>query len=842
MTITAGGNITSYLPTGASTTPTDAGSGAFGPEPGVVTVTAGGSVYGHYVAADSEVNGVVVPSTITAESGNAGSSSSISQYLALSLVTGSWVVNAPNGSINLQEVRNPNGALNATGIGPASSQNNLFDYDPNAAVTLDAGDAVNLLGSALPRDSGYLVPIIYPPTLTINAGAGGVSMGNNVTLFPSPDGELTVNTTVPPGTPASPPGTPPSGSFEGNGYTLSMSDSGATRWVGQTAGATDFATDHAATPVQLNNDQPVVFNIAGNLDDVTIISPKATQVTVGGNMDDVSFTGQNLHSSDTTFFKVAGEIFDQNTYAFSSLSTALPLPLPLYPGAPQDYFQLLQNAVVPGSGPSSPDGGALFPSLSLFYLPATQQLGYNGIMSTATEALLLGTLQEKTYTAGGAPILNAQGNYVTTTATFAASSGSTQSLYKAIQALFTTSQNSINPANAPQGIVIGGPGELDITAQSMDLGVSSEGVSSVGPAFNPALAALATQGATIKINLTGDLDLFASQISSWYGGAIDINVGGSVNAGLANLPFQQQLVPHGIWTSGDSDISVIAQGDINVSGSRIAAFDGGDIYVESLTGDVNAGSGSLVEILVNEVLVNPKTGVVTTPQQPIFGSGILATTLPNAPSSLPVGNITVATPEGNIEAAVGGITQEPENGNKSLKPTVTLTAGTVDPTTGKVIYVGNIDAGDTGVIAINTDATASGKVTGLFITTGNSDIHADTINVTDLSGGTATLGATGGPILGTIIASGGISVTGGTFAGVALSQNVSGGGAVSALASSASASAGSQNAAAGEASSQKAETSDQPTSTDTDDEKKRGRARPLLAKYTGRVTVLLPKP
>jgi hypothetical protein len=840
VTITAGGNITSFLPTGTSTTPTDAGSGAFGPEPGVVTITAGGSVYGHYVAADSEVNGVIVPSTITAQSGNAGSSSSISDYLALSLVTGSWVVNAPNGSINLQEVRNPNGSLNATGIGSGAAQNNVFNYDPNSAVTLDAGDAVNLLGSDLPRYSGYLVPVIYPPTLTINAGIGGISLGNNVTLFPSPEGELTVNTTVPAGS-TSAPGAPPPGSLEGNGYTLAMSDSGATRWIGQGAsGATDFATDHASTPVQINNDQPVVFNIAGDLDNVTIMSPKAAQVTVGGNMNDVSFTGQNLHSGDTTFFHVAGEIFDQNTYAFVSLSTALPLPPPLYPGAVQNYLQLLQNAVLPGSSPSSPNAGALFPSLSLFYLSGTQQLGFNGVMSSGTEALLLGTLQEKTYTAGGTPILNAQGEYVTTTATFAANSGSTQPLYQAIQALYAASQNSINPANAPQGIVIGGPGELDITAQSMDLGVSSEGVSSVGPAFNYALASLATQGATIKIDLAGNLDLFASQISSWFGGAIDINVGGTVNAGLANLPFQQQLVPHGIWTSGDSDISVIAQGDINVSGSRIAAFDGGDIYVESLTGNVDAGSGSLVEILVNEVLVNPKTGAVTTPQQPIFGSGILATTLPNAPSSLAVGNITVATPEGNIDAAVGGITQEPDNGNKSLSPTVILTAGTVDPATGKVIYVGDIDAGDTGVIAINTEATASGKVTGLFITTGNSDIHADTINVTDLAGGTATLGATGGPILGTIIASGGINVTGGTFAGVALSQNVSGGGAVSALASSASANSGSQTAAAGEASSQKAETSDQPTSTDTDDDKKRAHSRPLLAKYTGRVTVLLP--
>jgi len=80
--------------------------------------------------------------------------------------------------------------------------------------------------------------------------------------------------------------------------------------------------------------------------------------------------------------------------------------------------------------------------------------------------------------------------------------------------------------------------------------------------------------------------------------------------------------------------------------------------VESLTGNVNAGTGNLSEILVNEVIVNPKTGAVTTPQQPIAGSGILATTLPNAPKSLAVGNITVETPQGDIEAGNGGIVNQ----------------------------------------------------------------------------------------------------------------------------------------------------------------------------------------
>ena len=300
-------------------------------------------------------------------------------------------------------MRNPNGTLNGT----STAANHLFNYNPNSFVDLAAGNLVDLDGSVLPRYSGDDVPIIYPPTLTINAGPGGLVLGNNVTLFPSAEGELNVTTTG-------------GGPFEGAGFALTMSDSAATRWTGPT----DFsATDHAPVPVQLNNPNPVVFDISGNLDNVTITMPKETRITVGGDMNNVSFFGQNLHAGDVTSINVAGKIFDQSTYSFVSVIGGLPLPPPLYPGAIPNFLQLLLNAVVPGSGPLSPNGGLLFPTLNLFYLPATGQLGYYGQMDAATEQLLLaGTLQEKTFLPNGQPVLDANGNYVTAPATFGVAS------------------------------------------------------------------------------------------------------------------------------------------------------------------------------------------------------------------------------------------------------------------------------------------------------------------------------------------------------------------------------------------------------------------------------------
>ena len=822
--ISAGGNVSSFLPTTVNSSVSDAGSGAFGPEPGVVTVRAGGNVTGHFVAADSTLNGNPVASTVTA-GGNAGTAAT---PLALSLVAGGWEVSAPNGSIYLQEVRNPNGALNGRSGGTAPYRH-LFDYSPNSFVDLNAGNAVFLEGAQLPRYSaGDQVPPIYPPSLTINAGAGGVTLGNNVTLFPSPDGQLTITTTAGGNLEGAPPG-----AQVGTAYELAMSDSGASQWTG----GTDFASDHAAVPVHLDDPQPVVFNISGNVDNLTIAMPKETQITVEGNMDNTSFAGQNLHPTDNTFIKVAGNIVNQNVYSFAPVNGGLSLPPALFPGEASDYLTLLQNAVVPGSNPGSTSGGLLFPSLSLFYLPGTQQLGYYGTMDPATEQLLLGTLQEKTYTASGQLVLDANGNYVTQPATFGGSSAAARAaVTAAIGALYTASQSAASPSSAPLGFQIGGPGQFNITAQSLNLGVA-QGIISQGPYRNPALAALGG-GADINLTLQGDLDLFSSQISSFDGGAINIFAGGAIDAGLGQLPFSPAYSPNGIWTSGHSDVQVVAQGNIEVDGSRIAALNGGSVFVQSLGGNVDAGSGGSSEIIVNTVNVNPVTHTVSDGVQYIAGSGIMATTFFNTPSSVPVGNITVLTPHGDINASAGGIAQEPLNGNTSLLPTVTLTAGTRNPD-GSVLYPGNINASRSGVIGINTDLNAAGNITGFVIAQGNSTINAAaSVSGTFLTGGIGAFSA-GQTISGIAIAGIGINVGSGKFEGEALSQSVTGGGAQSALANTATASTGSQTAAAQQADAQKAQTSDQLASTNNVDNTLLAK-RPALVKYTGRVTVLLP--
>jgi hypothetical protein len=282
-----------------------------------------------------------------------------------------------------------------------------------------------------------------------------------------------------------------------------------------------------------------------------------------------------------------------------------------------------------------------------------------------------------------------------------------------------------------------------------------------------------------------------------------------------------------------------------VDSSRIAAFNGGNLSIESLQGNVDAGIGGLNIVPINYYYVDPRTGKAASYQEPVFANGIVAETLmnPSIPGSaiLP-GNITVQTPRGDILASAGGILQEALSGNvEAPGPTITLVAGTL-PSGTSPGYVGNISLGSAGVIGGSVNAAANGNISGLVITRQDSTINA-TANFTGtvLSGGNANLSA-GGAVVGTIIGVTGASVSGalGVTADV-LSQNasVNGASSTSTLGTTATATAASQNAA-GQAND---DAKQQVASDDTsdDDKKKKKGGGPVITHRVGRVTVLLPK-
>ena len=555
--IVAGGNIYSYLPTGnVAYNDSDPGSGAFGA--GNVTLIADGNIAGHYqlfagvgnIFAGYKTDGNGNPvADANATGSNAGSTST---PLALSLAGApasqnggtacGWNVHASQ-NIWLQEVRNPQGVFGD--LNGAYT----FNYAPDSYVTLTAGNQIQLGGTvACPRVSsnpGAEIPAIYPPSLTAQAGSGGVLLGANVMLYPSSQGTLQLTTLN--GGPlaatdwnlatsaAANPKLDPAATGQ---FTLAMSDSSDTVF----ASPSSF-TGHAATPIHAANSTAVLLNISGDLGNVVLNLPEAANVDVIGTMYNDGLIGQNLSSADATTVNVgaaAKSDLEQRGVLNSGTDSGLTVGgnianFDVYQRIQIGYipdFSQLQYAVINGQIQDLSALAALIKvNTTPVYDAATGQndlytLTYQGQMPQAYFNYLT-SLQVAVLDESGNPKYDGGGNLITQ---------GVQILHPAdALALQTASQSS--PASDPTpGFRMGGGGQLTIDAGNINLG-SSPGIESVGPGttgsyyYNPSLANYSS-GANLRITAAGGLMVQDSTISCLPGATIDISAGEGVWGGL----------------------------------------------------------------------------------------------------------------------------------------------------------------------------------------------------------------------------------------------------------------------------------------------------------------------
>jgi hypothetical protein len=384
--------------------------------------------------------------------------------------------------------------------------------------------------------------------------------------------------------------------------------------------------------------------------------------------------------------------------------------------------------------------------------------------------------------------------------------------------LYTASQNA---TLGDQGLALAGPGQFNISAQSMDLGISG-GISVLAP--DSALAAISPYGANLNITLQGDLEMTASKIANeGLLGNIDLTSGGSVDVGGEFTPYGDPNAPKGIFTTSGGSVSVSAQDDVNIDGSRIAAYDGGNINVFSQTGDVNAGTGASGYVTLVAEELNPKTGQLITIPATIPGSGILATTVGGSDAQL--GNITVNALEGSINASLGGIIQIALNGANSRNNFIDLTAGE------------DINATGSGVIGSNIRLKAGGDITGVVVGSQSVNINSlQNVAVTVFSGGNVAINASGS-VSGTIIGGGSVSVSGDSITAALVSSSVStSGDATGASTGVPQSNVAHDNVAIMENASTNAVGNVQKSIGDTEKDK-----RIALTQRAGRVTVILPE-
>ncbi len=694
VTLQAGNNIISTPIVPANQPP--GASGAYGSQPGDVTLIAGNQITGNFTVANGTgtlLAGVQVQNgsvtQILNPNANVGSAQ---RPVNLSLIAGSWNVWAAN-NIYLNEVRNPNGTFNGnqltvpSGVFPGNTDDStvptrssfLFNYAADAAANLWAGDSITLVGANLPRVTGEntSMPPIYPPNLSLDAGAGGITILNSIILYPSSQGSLQIATRQ-------------GGNLVGaqQQTTLTgvvMSDSGLPDWG-------TFANGHATMPLHLNDPNPVKLDISGSIESFGLTVPTFARINVAGDTFNFGFLGRNLSPAETTSINVAGDITYRGDF------TGVPSSEPL-------SSELLNPAL---SG--DPEVAA-----KLSYDAATGTLSFIGQMTPAELSFLLNPSVVLLDQHGRPVLVNGQPELVPVTLD-AAQLAAVQQLYAASQSA-TLGDNGLNLA---------GPGSFDINARNLDLGISA-GINVLAP--DAALAAISPRGANLNVNVSGNLDMTSTKISneSLFGG-LQLTVGGALDVGGEFTTFGDRNAPKGIFTTSGGDVSVTAIGDVNVNGSRIAAYNGGDVTVESVNGDVKAGSGGSGFVSMNALELDPLTGELIGIPASIPGSGILATTLPGSHAKL--GNILVETPRGDITTSVAGILQIPFNGGDASKATAEILAGyelrdgVGNPVAAGEIATGNpvlvsdsrsVDVGNSGILAQNLVIKATGHVTGLLV-------------------------------------------------------------------------------------------------------------------------------
>ncbi len=310
------------------------------------------------------------------------------------------------------------------------------------------------------------------------------------------------------------------------------------------------------------------------------------------------------------------------------------------------------------------------------------------------------------------------------------------------------------------GIEHGGPGFLLVQAANMiDLG-TSEGISSIGNQFNPALGtsgsalgviagfdletgeqalrgffeALREAGTEYSELLAagdvleaearvkdfralvlepflggdgsngGDLNMVNSQINtSADEDDIFLVIAGDLNVGRSTFfSDESQRKNTGVYTASGGGIHVFAGGDVNVNESRIMTFRGGDIVIWSDRGNINAGRGSKTAINAEPpkpVLVEGVYVIQFNP--PAVGSGIRTLTYDpdgiEGPQEAPVaGDVSLFAPEGEIDAGEAGISGT----NVVLGATTIVNAQNIQFSQGSVgVPVASQSAGGLGALA-----------------------------------------------------------------------------------------------------------------------------------------------
>ena len=432
----------------------------------------------------------------------------------------------------------------------------------NVSLGAAAGAAPTLLGLAQSNLQGSTLGAgVFPGSLSVSAPGGnilfGPGIGNNgsVTLYPAPQGQLDLEA---------------GDDIRGGTGLITLSD----------AVADSFAT--AAMPLNQGplagpgaafiggihgaDTQPALVTAGGSITNLELSIPKATHISAGVDIIDLTYLGQNLNPGDATLIEAGRDFVFGNSNDYVSV------------GGPGRLAILAGRNVSLGLS----QGGLITTgNLENANLPSAQ--GANLTVATG-----LGTSPD--FAGFLAKIIAPSSGYQAALVSYVENlQGSSKlSFANAEQVFESLSADDQRPLI--DSVFFDELSASGLAANSASGGNFAQGYAAIDALFpgSRSAAAGALRG------WAGDLTLDFSRIYTLSGGNIDLLVpGGLINVGLANPPAQLTVRPAstlGIVAQGTGDVDIYSRGDVDVNASRIFTLGGGNILIWSDEGSHRRGT------------------------------------------------------------------------------------------------------------------------------------------------------------------------------------------------------------------------------------------------------------
>lgn len=633
---------------------------------------------------DDYVNATSLGGSITLAEGatEANNASTVSPLLYV------WFKNV------LLQVQNSSGAINTTSV--ANFQSWLW-LDENSVGPFTTAAA------------------LLPPTLRATAFSGNINLQGNLTLSPSPTGTIdllaagTINGLQPTGVVTTTIAGKSTSVNTWGASTINLSDANPANIYGITtplayqaaigttalnflidtdvskpgflaafnnlfteSGKTNNSTAakqalHDSDVLHADDPNPVhIYSGAGDISDITLYSPKATDVLAGRDLTDIAFYLQNIQNTDISVVSAGRDIiaYDANSLLRTSAtatgnilnpSAATPLAGDIQISGPGTLELLAGRNLDLGNAPSIT--GAL---------PDGTRLGVTSVGNARNPYLpFAGADLIAAAGIGGPGDLSNNPNLDVTTfvSEFLKSGGSGSANYLAQLGLKSSDVTNLPPEQ-----------QASIAVQVFFLILRDAGRAHTADGtggYPTGFAAISKLFATTKGS--GNISLTSREFKTANGGNISMLApNGNVTVGF-NVIGAQPL-DQGIITEDGGDINIFANGDVSLGTSRIFTLRGGNIIIWSSDGSIAAGSASktVKSAPPTRVLLDPQSADVKTDLAGLAtggGIGVLATV-----TDVPPGNVDLIAPNGAVDAGDAGIRA---TGNLNIAATKVLNADNI---------------------------------------------------------------------------------------------------------------------------------------------------------------------